>query len=121
MFWITNEPQYLVTSMLQRLRGVSRIHKVSLRLPFVPLSLLFQLLHVCSRSHSHIRGYICSCIYSCSHPSTTLPISILILITVMVLDRSPLHVVNPHPVIYVPCRVRQRCRCLLPLIRLLSG
>ena len=42
MFWITNEPQYLVTSMLQRLRGVSRIHKVSLRLPFVPLAHLVQ-------------------------------------------------------------------------------
>jgi hypothetical protein len=42
MYWITCEPQFLVTSMLQRLRGVSRIHKVSLRLPFTPLSHLVQ-------------------------------------------------------------------------------
>ena len=42
MYWVFLNPKFLVTSMLARLRGVARIHKVSLRLPFVPLSYLVQ-------------------------------------------------------------------------------
>jgi hypothetical protein len=42
MYWVRMNPNFLVTSMLARLRGVARIHKVSLRLPFVPLSYLVQ-------------------------------------------------------------------------------
>ena len=43
MLWVSTNPQYKVTSMLARLRGVARIHKVSLKLPFVQLSFLVQI------------------------------------------------------------------------------
>ena len=38
MYWLVTCPQYKPQSMMQRLRGVSRVHKKGLRLPFVSLS-----------------------------------------------------------------------------------
>ena len=38
MFWVIMSPQFKPSSMLARLRGVSRVHKKSLNLPFVSLS-----------------------------------------------------------------------------------
>jgi hypothetical protein len=43
MLWVITNPQYKPSSMLQRLHGVSRVHRLGLRLPFVSLAGISQL------------------------------------------------------------------------------
>eukprot|EP00966_Prymnesium_polylepis_P237053 5482442-Prymnesium_polylepis.1 len=38
MLWANENPQYKPSSMMARLHGVSRVHRLSMQLPFVSLA-----------------------------------------------------------------------------------